>query len=221
MKKIMSTIILATLMLLLLNPLGVLADRSISACYDNGVVTITGSGFNSSRQYTARVVDTAEKSIVAMENAVINPDGTLITTVNTGLLSGDIANDYIVYINGYNGVLAAQCSISSDSEGVLDISGVSLTYKVSDGIAIFNPTEGQINEIIARSGDSITIDLSALININGVDFYVGSTWFKNIDKVLVFKTNNGAFDIKTKTVWNNSGKTRLISVRDKVSVKNI
>jgi len=56
---------------------------------------------------------------------------------------------------------------------------------------------------------------------DSVDLYLAAGWFKNVDKNITIITAKGSFTVKTKTLWNASGQTRLITVRDRLELKNI
>jgi hypothetical protein len=54
----------------------------------------------------------------------------------------------------------------------------------------------------------------------GVDVYVAAGLFKGVDKTTII-TAKGSSAVRIKTLWDNSGKTRLISVWDVLMIDNI
>lgn len=55
-----------------------------------------------------------------------------------------------------------------------------------------------------------------------MDIQTVGQWFKNVDKTFTVKTDEGSCSVKTKSLWNNSGKAQLITVRNnKIAFKNI
>ncbi len=103
----------------------------------------------------------------------------------------------------------------------VDVCGVTLGFTVTNGIAEFRPTEEQIASISGSVGSIVSFDLSAFEDIKGVDFYLGSRWLKGVDKAFRFDLSTGSYSVKTKSIWNNSGKTRLIMVRDGIALTNV
>jgi len=113
----------------------------------------------------------------------------------------------------------AAFTVTVENGNRIIVCGVELEYRVENGIAILEPTWEQMQEILANSGGEIIIDLS---DYAGVDFRTPAAWFKDVDKTITFITANGTATIKTKTLWNNSGKDRLVEIRNGVaSVKNV
>ena len=105
------------------------------------------------------------------------------------------------------------------AENTLIVNGVEIPFKVVNGIVIIEPTQTQMGAVLSAAGSEIVFDLSGYI---GVDLYLPAEWFKDTDKTITIVTAKGSDSVKTKTIWNNSGKTRLIEVRNgKSTVKNI
>jgi hypothetical protein len=92
----------------------------------------------------------------------------------------------------------------------ITICGVELEYTVEGGIAILRPGEAQLKAILENAGKNIVIDLG---EYDGVNLYAAAAWFKDADKTITIITAKGSDTVKTKSLWNNSGKTRLITVR--------
>ncbi|MDR2956636.1 MAG: hypothetical protein LBU61_00450 [Coriobacteriales bacterium] len=101
--------------------------------------------------------------------------------------------------------------------GTIIVNGVELEYKIVNGVAVLEPTEAQMKAILAYPGNKIVVDLHEFA---AIDFNAAASWFKDVDKTITFVSSKGSFDVKTKTLWNNSGKDRQVQVRDKVSVGN-
>ena len=102
------------------------------------------------------------------------------------------------------------------------VNGVLIFIKYVDGVARLDLREleqAQVNTIFNSPGNEIVFDLRAHPL---VDIYVEAGWFRDIDKMIVIKTAKGDIAVKTKTLWNNSGKTRAIQIRDgSASIGNI
>jgi len=76
-----------------------------------------------------------------------------------------------------------------------------------------------MDAILQAPGDNIVIDLR---DYASVDFVAAAALFRDVDKTITFNTAGGSATVKTKTLWNNSGKDRVIQVRGgKASVDNI
>jgi len=98
------------------------------------------------------------------------------------------------------------------------VGGVELEIREASGIAMLSPTKEQMGAILKAAGNDIVIDLREYA---GIDFRAAAEWFKDVDKTITFVTSKGSDTVKTKTLWNNSGKDRVIEVRNgKASVKN-
>lgn len=94
-----------------------------------------------------------------------------------------------------------------------------LDYEDEDGVAILRPTEEQMDTILEASGSEIIFDFG---EYDAVDIYFAASWFKDVDKTITIVTAKGSDSVKTKSLWNNSGKDRLVIVRNgKLSFKNI
>jgi len=100
------------------------------------------------------------------------------------------------------------------------VNGVEIEIEIINGVATIDLTkltDEQIRQIL--DGDPIVFDLSGY---DKVDIKAPADCFKDYDKVITINTSNGNGTVKTKTLWNNSGKNRLITVRNgKVTVENI
>ena len=80
-------------------------------------------------------------------------------------------------------------------------------------------TQTQMETILKDAGNNIVFDMH---NYASVDIYVDSSCFKDIDKTITIVTAKGSCEVKTKSLWNNSGKQRLITVRNgKLDFKNV
>lgn len=105
------------------------------------------------------------------------------------------------------------------SDDKLTVNGVELEYTVVGGVAVLNIPDQATMAAILKGPSPIIFDLSGYSNI---DFTAAAAWFKDVDKDLTFITANGSVTVKTKTLWNNSGKNRIVQIRGgKASVGNI
>ena len=100
-----------------------------------------------------------------------------------------------------------------DSDYII-VCGVELGYRVVNGIAKLEPTAEQMKALLSCDCMSIVIDLGEYA---GLDFYSSATLYKDVDKTITFITEKGSDSLKTKSLWNNSGKVRLVSVRNGVA----
>jgi DNA-directed RNA polymerase subunit RPC12/RpoP len=100
------------------------------------------------------------------------------------------------------------------------VNGVEIAVEVTGGVAVLRPTQEQMAAILATSGKEVIFDLRGQ---SSVALYISTTWLdKNTDKTITIKTDNGDTSVNTKTLWNNSGKTRLITVNNgRLELKNI
>ena len=102
---------------------------------------------------------------------------------------------------------------------IITVAGVDISFELINGVVVLKPSQAQITAILNASGNTIVFDLS---NQESADIYFDAAWFMDVDKTISIITANGSADVKTKSLWNNSGKQRLITVRDgKLSFKNI
>ena len=107
-------------------------------------------------------------------------------------------------------------------ENVVAIGDALIPYEVINGVVVINSeklTQEQQAELIkALTGGNVTINLKGY---EAVDLYLEAGWFKNVDYSINIETAKGNFSVKTKTLWNNSGKQRMITIRDSLSLKNV
>jgi len=137
------------------------------------------------------------------------------------------AGQYNVMVDVYNGSTlfaskAVPMSSMNNSFKVI-VNETVLNYTLDDNFnAVFTPSVEQINSILNSSSQKITIDLSRDNNVTGIEFIVPTEPFKNVDKILVFESTSGSYEVKTKAIWNNSGKKRAIIINaGNVTLKNI
>jgi hypothetical protein len=74
----------------------------------------------------------------------------------------------------------------------------------------FKLTADQMNGILRNSGYNIVVDMR---DWACVDVCVAAGLFEGVDKTAIIAAK-GSLTVRTKTLWDNSGGTRLISVRD-------
>jgi hypothetical protein len=101
----------------------------------------------------------------------------------------------------------------------LIVKGVELDYEIINGVVVIKPKQAQMTAILNATGNEIIFDLTGF---DSVDIQAAAGWFKDVDKTVTIITNNGKVNVKTKTLWNNSGKIRLIKVRNNtIELSNI
>jgi phosphohistidine swiveling domain-containing protein len=83
------------------------------------------------------------------------------------------------------------------------------------------PNKEQIDAVLESTEDVIVFDFSEFTTQGAININFDAEWFKDVDKTITIITAEGSITIKTKMLWNNSGKTRVITVQDnKVDIKN-
>ncbi|WEG13239.1 endo-1,4-beta-xylanase [Pullulanibacillus sp. KACC 23026] len=136
------------------------------------------------------------------------------------------AGQYSVVVDAYNGsTLFASKAVPltiAKNKFEVNVSGTTLNYSLDhEGKAVFKPTVDQLHAILNSDSPTIKIDLSGDKNVTGIRFTVPTEPFKKIDKTLEFTVLNKSYKVKTKTIWNNSGKTRIITINAKgLSITN-
>jgi len=131
------------------------------------------------------------------------------------------ANSFNVKVIAENGATKTYTIIvtRAANNNIVTVNGIAINYTMVNGIVVLQPSQKQMSAILNASGSNIVFDLSGQ---NAVDLYVGAGWFKNIDKTITIITSGGSASVKTKSLWNNSGKTRLVTVRNNnIDFKNI
>ena len=102
---------------------------------------------------------------------------------------------------------------------LIEVNGVKLSFETIDGTAILRPTQAQMSAILSTQSKIVIFNLRGQ---STVVLYAGAGWFKDVDKTLTIVTDKGEASVTTKTLWNNSGKTRVITVENgKLDLKNI
>ena len=106
------------------------------------------------------------------------------------------------------------------SDNTISVSGVEIAFEVVNGVLTLRPTQEQMITILATPDKTVVFDLCGLPS--SVELYVGANWFKDVDKTITIKTDDGEASITTKQLWNNSDKTQLITVNNgKLQTKNV
>jgi|GEM_PF-7084826 len=108
-KRIISIVTVLSLCLTLLSLPVAAASTDVAAIYDNGVVTVTGTGFTSGAGYTVRIVDRVNSGIKAMGQVTTDGSGSFSASVTTGVLGEPEA--CIAYVNNSNGKLAGSGNV--------------------------------------------------------------------------------------------------------------
>ena len=110
--------------------------------------------------------------------------------------------------------------IPKTGKPILIVNGVEMASEIVDGVLRISPTQEQMTAILNAPGDTVVIDVRGT-GCTDVDLLVAAAWFNNCDKTIEIITDLGSASIKTKNLWNNSGKTREIVVRNNsVQIKN-
>ena len=128
--------------------------------------------------------------------------------------------------DGYDVLGCSRCdetkTVVIPAIGTVTVNGVIIFVKIWNDIPTLDMRElssVQVSTIFRGLEKDITIDLSSQAS---ADIYAEAGWFKDIDKTITIKTAKGDVTVKTKTLWNNSGKTRAIQIRDgSASIGNI
>ena len=127
--------------------------------------------------------------------------------------------EYSMYDHSANAAAAAAWVKKVDIAPAIVVKGIKVPVTVVNGVAILEPTQERMAAILSAAGNDIVFDLKGY---DAVDLIVGATWFKDVDKTITIVTAKGTISEKTKMLWNNSGMTRVISVRNgKSSITNI
>ena len=108
---------------------------------------------------------------------------------------------------------------------IITVNDIEIGYEIKNSITILDIKPEQMDDIIKAAEETdIVFDFSGFSDISitsDIDITVDISCFNNVDKIIVIKTDKGDIAIKTKTLWNNSGKKRVITIRNgKVEIKN-
>jgi GH35 family endo-1,4-beta-xylanase len=138
-------------------------------------------------------------------------------TANITIPKAPGAGQYSVVVDAYNGstLQASKATPLTIVDNYFEVSanGTELNYVLdNDGNAVFTPTTEQIHALLESNSQTITIDLNGNSNASGIKFIVPADLFKKADKTLIFTVSNETYKVKTKNIWNNSGKTRIITM---------
>jgi len=106
-----------------------------------------------------------------------------------------------------------------NSSNTIFVNNVEILFEIIGDSVVLKPTQEQIMLILNTAENEIIFDLSGNAS---VDLYINPGCFKNVDKTIIIITDNGSGSVKTKSLYNNSGKNMLITVRKgKINFKNI
>ena len=104
------------------------------------------------------------------------------------------------------------------------IGGLEFSFTVNNSnVAVVTLTENDVKAILEAvgNGNEIIIDFGDADKLS-IDLRLPVGSFKDVDKTIKIITDAGSFSVTTKQLWNNSGKDRLIEVREKgLSFKNV
>jgi hypothetical protein len=98
------------------------------------------------------------------------------------------------------------------------INGIEVPIKMVNGVAVLEIDGALLLRILNAGGNEIIVDMK---EFNAVDFVMSDvSAIKNYDMSFTFITSTGRFNVKTKSIWNNSGKTRVVEIRNSANLKN-
>ncbi|QHT61022.1 family 16 glycosylhydrolase [Paenibacillus lycopersici] len=174
-----------------------------------------------STAYTVNV-DNATDSIVIHAaandaNASVAGDGTHDLAIGTNVIPVTVtAQDGTKKIYTITVIRAAAAPADT-----VNISGVQVRFTVQNGTALLDLSDKSlVQSILNNAGKDIAIDLSAA-NTAAVKVTINVSLFKNIGKTVTIITKDGKYTVTTQQLWNNSGKPRVITVKNgKLDFKN-
>ncbi|NIK75378.1 GH35 family endo-1,4-beta-xylanase [Paenibacillus castaneae] len=219
-----------------LNPSGYLMQQGLTPRSLNDLTISTRSntivaGLPANITVNAAAADLGNYNVVAYlaKNGIKSSDEFQVVngTAQITIPRAPAAGQYSVMVDAYNGsTLFASKAVplsSIDNSFNVIVNERVLNYTLDDNFnAVFTPTVEQIISMLNSRSEKITIDLSGDNKVTGIEFIVPTEPFKNVDKIIAFKTTSGSCEVKTKTIWNNSGKKRAIIIKAGVAtLKNI
>jgi hypothetical protein len=99
------------------------------------------------------------------------------------------------------------------------VNNVDLATEVIGDVVTLKPTQEQMVSILSAPSTNVVFDLRGHTS---VELYVDVGCFNDVDKFITIKTADGEDGVSTKSLWNNSGKMRLITVNNgKINFKNL
>jgi len=148
--------------------------------------------------------------------ALGHTEGKRIVTKNPTIDAEGIMSFYCAVCNE---LLRTEAIPKLPAANSIKVNGVDIAFEIVKGAVVLKPTQTQMAAILKVAGNNIVFDLR---NYESVDIYVDASCFKDIDKTITIITAKGSCEVKTKSLWNNSGKQRLITVRNgKLDFKNV
>ncbi|MEH7417370.1 endo-1,4-beta-xylanase [Neobacillus drentensis] len=194
-----------------------LYDLSVSTPDTNSLI----AGLHANIMVNAAAADLGNYKVVAYlaKNGVKCSDEFQIVngTAKISIPHAPAAGQYSVVVDAFKGsTLHASQAVPLtiiDNNFKVAVNGTNLNYTLDDiGNAVFTPNAKQLDALLNIDSQTVSIDLSDDRNVTGIKFIVPAERFKNVDKTLEFATADGTSKIKTKAIWNNSGKIRLITI---------
>ena len=146
-----------------------------------------------------------------------------VASVFYGVVTAHSVGTAVITVTTEDGDYTATCLVTvTYPKDTLTVNGVDIIFEVIDGVAVLDLrglTQAQLNAIFGAPGSEVVFNLEGY---DSVDLLVEAGWFKDIDKNVKIITSKGSCSVKTKTLWNNSGKSRYITVRNNnLSLKNV
>jgi len=103
-------------------------------------------------------------------------------------------------------------------QNIVTISGIDVPICIVNGVAVIELDKNLLTRIVDAGDSVITVDLA---EFDVVDFVMSDvSMLKGNGKSFSFITSKGVFNVKTQTLWNNSGKTRVVEIRKSANVTN-
>ncbi|QHW29687.1 family 16 glycosylhydrolase [Paenibacillus rhizovicinus] len=174
-----------------------------------------------STAYSADVANAADSILIAAApndaNAAVTGDGAHALAVGANVITVTVtAQDGTVksYTVTVNRAPAAPADI-------VNISGVPVHFTVQSGTTILDLSDKSVvQDILINSGNTIVIDLSGG-NTASAKVTIDVSLFKKIGKTVTIVTKDGSYSVTTQQLWNNSGKPRVITIKNgKLEFKN-
>ena len=221
---------------------------NITVTAENGVeniyiLTITREDPSLSNDATLAALEVSEGTLtpafssdttsyrLTVSNSVASIDITAIANDAEAAVSGDGTKSLVVGENIVNVTVTAEngdekiytITVTREPaqppENKVIVNGVEIPIRLADGVTIIEPTHEQLSTILNANVNEIVFDLQG---VSAVDLYFPTELLKDVYKTITIVTANGSNSVQTKALWNDSGKDRLIEVRNgKLSFKNV
>lgn len=193
-KRILSIVVAVLMCLSISAPAMAAGSDTVNATYSSGTVTVTGSGLSAGYSYSARVVNTDDTTLIAMQQVTADSSGVIAASILTGALA---SGDYAVYVNKADGTLAASDTFTISSGGG---GGSTNTYYTISAIQ--------------STGGTITLSSSSVIEGGSVTATITPNNGYIVSNVLVNDASVGA--VRSYIITNISENTTVEAVFNKI-----